>query len=56
MLLSEYLGRGHERTLVSPASNTQHGGERHQGLARTNVTLQQSMHGQGASQVLSNLL
>ena len=45
MLLSENLGRRHERYLIAGLDGLKRSERRHHGLAATHVTLQQALHG-----------
>ena len=45
VLFGEDFGRGHERGLASAVNGGQHGHNRHDGLAASDVPLQQSVHG-----------
>ena len=45
VLLGQHLSGRHERPLVAAPDSGQQGGDRHHSLPRTNVTLQEAMHG-----------
>ena len=51
VLLGQDLGGGHEGALMAPLDGHQQGGHRHHRLARTDVALQQPVHGQRPGQV-----
>ena len=44
VLLGEHLGRRHQRALVAALHGDEHRADRHEGLARADVALQQAVH------------
>ena len=53
VLFGEHLGRRHERALVAALHRDEQRGERDDGLARTDVALQQPVHRRGAGEVVA---
>jgi hypothetical protein len=56
VLLGEDLGWSHEGRLAAVLRGHDHGQERHQGLARAHVALDQAVHGVRSLQVVGDLL
>ncbi len=55
VLLGEHLGRRHERALVAALHRDEQRGERDDGLARTDVALQQAVHRRARRHVVRDL-
>ena len=55
MLFCEYLCWGHDTCLVSVVDGDKHRHQRHEGLARANIALQQAVHLAPATHILANL-
>ena len=55
VLLGEHFGRRHERALISTLHRDEQRRERHHGLARTDVALEQAVHRRGPGEVVHDL-
>ena len=55
MLLCEHLGRDHEGALVAALHAVEETGEGNDGLAGTDVSLQEPVHGMGGGEILRHL-
>ena len=56
VLLGQQFGGGHERGGQAMTQALQQGGQSDRGLAGTNITLQQAVHGHGSLEILANVL